>query len=81
MEPFLGEIRLFPYSYAPRGWVACDGQTLQITQNTALFSLLGTTFGGDGRTTFALPDLRGKAPFTGQGGYCIAMQGAYPARD
>jgi microcystin-dependent protein len=81
MEPFLGEIRLFPYFYVPKGWAACDGQTLEINQNQALFSLIGTTFGGDGRTTFAVPDLRGKAPFAGQGGYCIATQGVYPARD
>jgi microcystin-dependent protein len=81
MDPFLGEIRLFPFFFVPRRWAACDGQTLQINQNQALFSLIGTSFGGDGRTTFALPDLRGKAPFAGQGGYCIAMQGAFPSRD
>jgi microcystin-dependent protein len=80
MEPFIGEIRLFPYFYVPVGWAACDGQTLPINQNQALFALLGTTFGGDGKTTFALPDLRGKAPFAGQGGYSIAMQGVFPTR-
>lgn len=80
MDPFIGEIRLFPYSYVPRGWAACDGSTLQINHNQPLFSLLGTLFGGDGRTTFALPDLRGKAPFDGPGGYYIAMQGAFPER-
>lgn len=60
-EPFLGEIRPFGFNFAPRGWAACDGQVLPILQNQALFSLLGTTYGGDGRTTFALPDLRGRA--------------------
>ena len=62
MEPFVGEIMLFAGNYAPRGWAVCDGQLLAISQNDALFSLLGTTYGGDGRTTFALPDLRGRAP-------------------
>ncbi|THD34764.1 MAG: phage tail protein [Sphingomonas sp.] len=65
-EPFLGEIRIFPYNFAPRGWATCSGQILSIAQNTALFSLLGTTYGGNGQTTFALPDLRGRAPI-GQG--------------
>lgn len=60
MEPFLGEIIMFAGNFAPRGWALCDGQLLPIAQNTALFSLLGTTYGGDGRTTFALPDLRGR---------------------
>ncbi len=62
MEPFLGEIMLFGGSFAPRGWALCDGQILSINQNQSLFSLLGTIYGGDGRTTFALPDLRGRAP-------------------
>jgi microcystin-dependent protein len=67
MEPFIGEIRLVPFNFAPRGWALCAGQMLSISQNTALFSLLGTTYGGDGRTTFALPDLRGRvAVGTGQ---------------
>ena len=59
-EPFLGEMRTVPYIFAPRGWAFCQGQLLPIAQNTALFSLLGTQYGGDGRTTFALPDLRGR---------------------
>lgn len=80
MEAFIGQIELFPYNFAPRGWVACEGQTLQIAQNTALFSLIGVTFGGDGRTTFALPDLREQSPHEGIH-YCIALQGIYPARD
>lgn len=67
-EPFLGEIRIFPYNFAPRGWALCQGQILPIAQNTALFSLLGTTYGGNGQTTFALPDLRGRTPVgVGQG--------------
>lgn len=69
-EPFLGEVRMFGGNFAPRGWMLCEGQLLPIAQYQALFSLLGTTYGGDGRTTFALPDLRGRvaiAPGTGPG--------------
>jgi microcystin-dependent protein len=67
-EPFLAEIVLFAGNFAPRGWAFCQGQILAIAQNTALFSLLGTTYGGNGQTTFALPDLRGRVPVgTGQG--------------
>ena len=61
-EPFVGEIRMFAGNFAPRGWAFCDGQLLAVTQNDALFSLLGTIYGGDGRTTFGLPDLRGRIP-------------------
>lgn len=61
MTPFIGQIQPFGFNFAPRGWAFCDGQLLPIAQNTALFSLIGTTFGGDGRTTFALPDLKGRA--------------------
>lgn len=61
-EPFIAEIRIFAGNFAPRGWAFCDGQLLPITQNTALFSLIGTTYGGDGRTTTALPNLQGRAP-------------------
>lgn len=61
MEPFLGQIQAFGFNFAPRGWAMCQGQLLPISQNTALFSLLGTTFGGDGRTTFGLPDLRSRS--------------------
>ena len=61
-EPFIGEIRIFGCNFAPRGWAFCQGQLLPIAQNTALFSILGTTYGGDGRTTLALPDLQGRAP-------------------
>jgi len=61
-EPFVGEIRMFAGNFAPRGWAFCDGQLLAVSQNDALFSLLGTVYGGDGRTTFGLPDLRGRIP-------------------
>lgn len=61
-EPFLAEIRIVGFNFAPRGWALCDGQILPINQNQALYSLLGTTYGGDGRTSFALPDLRGRVP-------------------
>ena len=61
-DPFVAEIRIFPFNFAPKGWAFCDGQLLPISQNTALFSLLGTTYGGDGKSTFALPDLQGSAP-------------------
>ena len=68
MDPFVAEIRIFPFNFAPRGWAQCNGQILPISQNTALFSLLGTTYGGDGRSTFALPNLQGSAPMhPGQG--------------
>ncbi|MEN9798594.1 MAG: hypothetical protein RL653_2290, partial [Pseudomonadota bacterium] len=62
MDPFLGEIKLFAGNFAPTGWAFCHGQLLPIAQNSALFSLLGTTYGGNGQTTFALPDLRGRIP-------------------
>jgi microcystin-dependent protein len=68
MDPFIAEIRIFPFNFAPRGWAFCDGQILPISQNTALFSLLGTTYGGNGQSVFALPDLQGRAPMhPGQG--------------
>jgi microcystin-dependent protein len=67
-DPFVAEIRIFPFSFAPKGWAFCDGQLLPLSQNTALFSLLGTTYGGDGKSNFALPDLQGNAPMhPGQG--------------
>jgi microcystin-dependent protein len=68
MDPFVAEIRIFPFNFAPKGWAWCDGQLMPISQNTALFSLLGTTYGGDGKSNFALPDLQGRAPMhPGQG--------------
>jgi microcystin-dependent protein len=67
-DPFVAEIRIFPFNFAPKGWAWCDGQLLPLSQNTALFSLLGTTYGGNGKSNFALPDLRGRAPMhPGQG--------------
>ncbi|MCC8936378.1 hypothetical protein CI1B_20020 [Bradyrhizobium ivorense] len=67
-DPFVAEIRIFPFNFAPTGWAWCDGQLLPISQNTALFSLLGTTYGGNGKSNFALPDLQGRAPMhPGQG--------------
>jgi microcystin-dependent protein len=68
MDPFIGEIRIFPFAFAPKDWALCAGQLIPIQQNAALFSILGTTYGGNGTTTFALPDLTGKTPIgTGQG--------------
>ena len=80
MVPFFGQIQLFPYTFAPKDWMFCEGQLLQISQNQALFSLLGTTYGGDGRSSFALPDLRGKEP-AAHVRYCISLGGDYPRRD
>jgi microcystin-dependent protein len=68
MDPFVAEIRIFPFNFAPKGWAWCDGQLLPLSQNTALFSLLGTTYGGNGKSNFALPDLQGRgAMHPGQG--------------
>ena len=95
LDPFIGEVCQFPYSYAPKGWAYCHGQMMPIQANQALFSLLGTTYGGDGRTTFNLPDLR---PKDANGNVIqlevgdihegkvfiesfIALQGIYPPRD
>lgn len=67
-SPFVAEIRIFPFNFAPKGWAFCDGQLLPLSQNTALFSLLGTTYGGDGKSNFALPDMQGNTPMQpGQG--------------
>ncbi len=67
-DPFVAEIRIFPFNFAPKGWAWCDGQLLPLSQNTALFSLLGTTYGGNGKSNFALPDLQGRSPMhPGQG--------------
>jgi microcystin-dependent protein len=68
MDPFVAEIRIFGFTFAPKGWAFCDGQILPLSQNTALFSLLGTTYGGDGKSNFALPNMQGNAPMhPGQG--------------
>lgn len=74
-EPYLSQIALFSFNFAPRGWARCDGQLLPINQNQALFSLLGTTYGGDGRTTFALPDLRGRVPLGVGAGHTLGENG------
>jgi microcystin-dependent protein len=69
MDPFVAEIRLFPFNFAPQGWAFCIGQVMPISQNTALFSLLGTTYGGDGKSNFGLPDMKASSPMQqGQGG-------------
>ena len=70
-EPFLSEIRIFSFGFAPQGWALCNGQLLPINQNQALFSLLGTTYGGDGRVNFALPDLRGRVPIHEGSGHTL----------
>jgi len=68
VDPFVAEIRIYPFNFAPKGWAFCDGQILPLSQNTALFSLLGTTYGGDGKSNFALPNMQGNAPMhPGQG--------------
>lgn len=79
MEPFLGQIQLFPYSFVPNQWLACDGASMDIAQNQALFALIGTTYGGNGTDNFKLPDLQGKAPAEGLI-YCIATAGVFPQR-
>ena len=78
-EPFLSEIRLMSFVFAPKGWALCNGQLLPINQNQALFSLLGTTFGGDGRVNFALPDLRGRVPIHVGGGHTLGERGGEQA--
>jgi microcystin-dependent protein len=78
-EPFLSEIRIMSFVFAPKGWALCNGQLLPINQNQALFSLLGTTFGGDGRVNFALPDLRARAPFHVGSGHTLGERGGEQA--
>ena len=80
MDPFVGEIRIVPFNFAPKGWAFCNGQILSISQNTALFSLLGTTFGGDGKSNFALPNFQGASPVgagqgTGLSDYLLGQSG------
>jgi microcystin-dependent protein len=84
MDAFIGEIKLVGFNFAPQGWAPCDSSIMSIGQNTALFSLLGATYGGDGRTTFALPDLRGAAPADPNRAaplWIIALSGVFPPRD
>jgi len=78
-EPFLGELRMMSFNFPPKGWAFCNGQTLAIAQNQALFSLLGTTYGGNGQTTFALPDLRGRVPVHWGSGRTLGEQGGEAA--
>lgn len=78
-EPFLSETRIMSFSFAPKGWAMCNGQFLPINQNQALFSLLGTTFGGDGRVNFALPDLRGRTPIHVGSGHTLGERGGEQA--
>lgn len=79
-SPFLGEIEIFPYGYAPRGWTLCDGSSLPIQQNMTLYSLLGVKFGGNG-TNFNLPNLTGAAPIANYTAYYIATVGTYPQQN
>ena len=74
MDPFVAEIRIFPFNFAPKGWAFCDGQILPLSQNTALFSLLGTTYGGDGKSNFALPNVQGNAPMHPGQGYTMSRR-------
>ena len=78
-EPFLAEIRIMSFNFAPKGWALCNGQLLPINQNQALFSLLGTTFGGDGRVNFALPDLRARVPIHVGSGHTLGERGGEQA--
>jgi microcystin-dependent protein len=78
-EPFLSEIRIMSFNFAPKGWAMCNGQLLPINQNQALFSLLGTTFGGDGRVNFALPDLRARVPIHVGSGHTLGERGGEQA--
>jgi microcystin-dependent protein len=78
-EPFLSEIRIMSFVFAPKGWALCNGQLLPINQNQALFSLLGTTFGGDGRVNFALPDLQGRTPIHVGSGHTLGERGGEQA--
>ena len=79
MDPYLGQIQLYPYDFEPKGWALCDGRKLPINMNEALYSLIGTQFGGDGQTSFCLPDLTDKGPAP-EVRYYIALQGIFPQR-
>ena len=78
-EPFLSEIRIFSFGFAPKGWALCNGQLLPINQNQALFSLLGTTYGGDGRVNFGLPNLQSRTPIHMGGGHTLGERGGEQA--
>jgi microcystin-dependent protein len=77
-EPFLGEVRVFSFNFAPKGWAMCNGQLMPINQNQALFSILGVTYGGDGRVTFALPNLQGRVPVHVGNGILLGQSGGEP---
>ena len=79
MDPYIGQIELFPYTYEPMGWALCNGRLLSISAYDVLFSLIGTQYGGDGQTNFALPNLQGTEPIRGMN-YYIALEGMYPIR-
>lgn len=81
MEAFIGLTVLFAGNFAPKGWAFCDGQLVDITQRTALYAILGTQYGGDGQSTFALPNLNAALPETGAPKYIICMDGIFPTRD
>ena len=78
-EPFIGEVRLVSFTFPPKGWAFCNGQLLPINQNQPLFALLGTTYGGNGQTNFALPDLRGRTPIHLDGGHTLGQSGGEQA--
>jgi microcystin-dependent protein len=78
-DPYIGQVEILAFAYAPRGWALCNGQLLPINQNQALFSLLGTTYGGNGQTNFALPDLRGKTPLHVGSGHTLGETGGEPS--
>jgi len=78
-QPFVGEIRMFAGNFEPAGWMFCEGQLLPISENETLFNLIGTTYGGDGQSTFALPDLRGRLPIHQGGGFTLAQSGGVEA--
>lgn len=80
MEPYLGQIVQFAFNYAPQMWMVCEGQTLNIAQNQALYALIGVKFGGNGSTTFCLPDMRKASLFSGSMKYYIAISGIFPQR-
>lgn len=82
MDPYIGQIQLFPFNFAPVGWLLCDGSSLPVASYQALYSLIGTNFGGNGTTTFQIPDLRNSNPLdsTNQMKYYIAVNGMYPTR-
>jgi len=80
MDPILSQIQLMPFTWQMTGWLTCEGQILQVVQYQALFALIGATYGGDGRSTFAVPNLKGAEPLPGMK-YFIAMQGIFPSRD